>query len=87
LYNYEEEDSNQAIYLLNKAAVNGYEIAQYNLGRCYQYEIGVEKDEIKALNGIKNQPSRDIWMHNSNLDIAMELKQKLMNQKHLNYIK
>src|SRR6266511_5403989 len=31
-----------------KAAENGDKFAQYNLGRCYEYGIGIQKDEIKA---------------------------------------
>src|SRR6266511_6460200 len=31
-----------------KAAENGDKFAQYNLGRCYELGIGVEKDEFKA---------------------------------------
>ncbi|RIA92679.1 hypothetical protein C1645_820337 [Glomus cerebriforme] len=26
---------------------NGYRVSQYNLSRCYEYEIGVEKGEVK----------------------------------------
>ena len=43
-----EKDLEKAIYWYNKAAKNGNEKAQYNLGRCYSSGLGVEKDEFKA---------------------------------------
>ena len=38
----------RALYWYTKAADGGEEVANYNLGVCYELGIGVEKDESKA---------------------------------------
>src|SRR6266542_2358331 len=43
-----EKDLEKAIYWYNKAVENGNEIAQYNLGQCYELGNVVDKDETKA---------------------------------------
>ncbi|RIA87327.1 hypothetical protein C1645_878103 [Glomus cerebriforme] len=46
--NGEDVDLEKAIYWYSKAAEIGNDEAQYNLGRCYRFGIGVEKNEAKA---------------------------------------
>lgn len=44
-----EKDEVKAFELYLKAAEQGLDYAQYNIGICYEYGIGTEKDEYKAL--------------------------------------
>src|SRR6266540_1931365 len=43
---------------INIAAEKGHKIAQYNLGRCYQNGMGIEKDEIKAFEYYKKSAEK-----------------------------
>jgi len=43
---------------------------QYNLGNCYQYGLGVEKDEAKAFEWYKKSAKQK---HRINLDIFMRM--------------
>ncbi len=62
----------KAIYWYNKAAENGYEFAQYNLGRCYALGIGVEKDETKAFEYCKNSAEKGCNIAQNNLGFLYE---------------
>ena len=44
-----EEDPQMAVKWYTKAALQGHENAQYNLGVCYAKGRGVEQDDEKAV--------------------------------------
>ncbi|RIB29578.1 hypothetical protein C2G38_2155079 [Gigaspora rosea] len=44
-----KNDNNQSIYSASKICCDGNSIGMCNLGLCYKYGIGVEKDKHKAL--------------------------------------
>ena len=43
------EDPAQALAWYQKAAAQGHAAAQFNLGRMYEYGLGVDKDPAQAL--------------------------------------
>ena len=44
--------------MYNKAAEVGNKEAQYNLGRCYEFGIGIEKGEAKAFENYKKSAEK-----------------------------
>ena len=48
-YDYVRKNLTKAVEWYTKAAEQGHAKAQFNLGLCYEYGIGVEKDLIKAM--------------------------------------
>ncbi|RGB38822.1 hypothetical protein C1646_755227 [Rhizophagus diaphanus] len=49
----------KSFHYLQKAAGNGCEFAQFNLGKCYQLGIGVKKDTRKAFELYKKSANQD----------------------------
>ena len=61
-------------------------VAQYNLGYCYEFGIGVEKNEVKAFEYYKK--SADQGYLDAQLILGyLELELKLIEKRHLSCIK
>jgi len=54
-----EKDLEKAFYWFQKSAENGNEIAQYNLGECYELGNGVNKNEVKAFEWYKKSAEQE----------------------------
>src|SRR2546421_11594551 len=49
----------KAFYWNQKSALNEDKVAQYNLGKFYQYGKGVQKDEVKAFEWFEKSANKD----------------------------
>src|SRR6266542_6145434 len=69
----------EKFYYHQKAAENGCKVAQFNLGKYYELEKGVEKDERIAFE-LYEKSAKQGYI------IQMELELILIKKRHLNYI-